>query len=42
MIELELGMLIFAEVGESEKPMENPGSKGENQQETLLTYDPES
>jgi hypothetical protein len=37
-----LGMLIFAEGGKRENPEKNPLSKGENQQQTQLTYDNES
>jgi hypothetical protein len=32
---------IFAEGGKPENPEKNPRSKGENQQTTLLTYDPQ-
>jgi hypothetical protein len=32
-------MLIFAEGGKPENPEKNPRSKGENQQQTQLTYD---
>jgi hypothetical protein len=35
-------MLIFEEGGKPENPEKNPRSKGENQQETQLTYDVES
>jgi hypothetical protein len=31
-------MLIFAEGGKPENPEKNPRSKGENQQQTQLTY----
>jgi hypothetical protein len=32
-------MLIFTEEGKPENPEKNPRSKGENQQQTQLTYD---
>jgi hypothetical protein len=35
-------MLIFAEGGKLENPDKNPQSKGENQQQTQLTWDVES
>jgi hypothetical protein len=35
-------MLIFAEGGKPENPEKNPRSKGENQQQTQLTYDGKS
>jgi hypothetical protein len=41
-IELKFRVVFFAEGGELEKPAKNPGSKGENQQTTLLTFDAES
>jgi hypothetical protein len=37
-----LEVLIFAERGKPENPKKNPRSKGENQQTTLITYDPQS
>jgi hypothetical protein len=33
-------MLIFAEGGKPENPEKNPRSKGENQQQTQLTWTP--
>jgi hypothetical protein len=33
-----LEMLIFTEGGKPENPEKNPRSKGENQQQTQLTY----
>jgi hypothetical protein len=41
-IGISVEMLIFAEEGKPEKPEKNPRSKGENQQQTQLTYDTES
>jgi hypothetical protein len=35
-------MLIFTEGEKPEKPEKNPRSKGENQQQTQLTYDTDS
>jgi hypothetical protein len=35
-------MLIFTEGGKPENPKKNPRSKGENQQQTQLTYDTKS
>jgi hypothetical protein len=35
-------MLIFTEGGKLENPEKNPRSKGENQQQTQLTYDTDS
>jgi hypothetical protein len=35
-------MLSFTGEGKPENPEKNPGSKGESQQQTQLTYDPES
>jgi hypothetical protein len=35
-------MLIFAEGGKPENPEKNSRGKGENQQQTQLTYDAES
>jgi hypothetical protein len=35
-------MLIFTEGGKPENPEKNPRSKGENQQQTQLTYDTKS
>jgi hypothetical protein len=37
-----LEVLIFAEGGKPENPEKKHRSKGENQQTTLLTYDPQS
>jgi hypothetical protein len=37
-----LEMLIFVEGGDLENPEKNLQSKGENQQQTQLTYDSES
>jgi hypothetical protein len=37
-----LEMLLFTEGGKPENPEKNPRSKGENQQQTQLTYDTES
>jgi hypothetical protein len=42
MIELLFRIVIFAERGKPENPEKNPRSKGENQQQTQLTYDAES
>jgi hypothetical protein len=35
-------MLVFVEGGKPENPEKNPQSKGENEQQTQLTYDTES
>jgi hypothetical protein len=35
-------MLVFVGGGKPENPVKNPRSKGENQQQTQLTYDTES
>jgi hypothetical protein len=41
LVELNLEMLIFAKGGKPENPEKNPRGKGENQQQTQLTYDTE-